>query len=55
MTWLKNIEAYIFATPTLVHRLVDDITNEILAEIDIRGNVLFADRRAIPMLGQLAR
>ena len=53
MTWLRNVERIIFSIPTVVHQLVDDITSEIIAEIDIRGNVLYADRRAAPMLAEL--
>ena len=53
MTWHKNVETFNGIDTIFVHQLLDDNTHEVLAEVDLRGIVLYADSRATPMLGTL--
>ena len=50
MTWHKNVETPNRLGTIIVHQLLDDNTHEVLAEVDFRGIVLYADSRAAPML-----
>ena len=50
MTWHKDVETLDSFGAKFVHQLLDDATHEVLAELDQRGNVLYADKRAVSML-----
>ena len=50
MTWHKNVETFTGIDTIFVHQLLDDATHEVLAEVDLRGIVHYADSRAAPML-----
>ena len=53
MTWHMDIETDTLIGATRVHQLLRDDTHELLAEVDYRGNVLYADAQALPMLSLL--
>ena len=53
MTWHKNVETFNGADMIFVHQLLDDETHEVLAEVDLRGIVLYADSRAASKLRAL--
>ena len=50
MTWYRNVETFNGKDMIFVHQLLDDETHELLAEVDLRGIVLYADKRAAGML-----
>ena len=53
MTWYRNVETFNGIDMIFVHQLLDDVTHEVLAEVDLRGIVLYADSKAAPILAAL--
>ena len=53
MTWYRNVETFNGTDMIFVHQLLDDETHELIAEVDLRGIVLYADSRSAPKLRAL--